>query len=92
MRPDAFGGAGGQYLTILMKNTHAPIISRWASILLRRALLSEVDTPANVNGADWAAERAGLLLRMGEADSARLIVQSVDTADFTPHTSRFPAS
>src|SRR3546814_2180582 len=67
-----------------MKATRAPVISRWASILLRRTLLSEVNTPANVNGADWAAERAWLLLRMGEADAARMLVQSVDTADFTP--------
>src|SRR3546814_5878236 len=52
-----------------MKATRAPVISRWASILLRRTLLSEVNTPANVNGADWAAERAWLLLRMGEARS-----------------------
>src|SRR3546814_13449358 len=67
-----------------MKATRAPVISRWASILLRRTLLSEVNTPANVNGADWAAERAWLLLRMGEADAARMLVQSVDPAAFTP--------
>src|SRR3546814_9491210 len=35
LEPDAFGQAGGQYLTILMKATRAPVISRWASILLR---------------------------------------------------------
>src|SRR3546814_11949427 len=67
-----------------MKATRAPVISRWASILLRRTLLSVVNTPANVNGADWAAERDWLLLRMGEADAARMPVQSVDTADFPP--------
>lgn len=82
--PDAFGNEQGQYLAALMRSTHAPIVSRWASILLRRALLSATDTPRGINGADWAAERAWLLLRMGEADSARLMVQSVDADQFTP--------
>lgn len=82
--PDAFGRAGGHYLGILMQKTRAPIASRWASIVLRRALLSRVDTPAGVNGADWIADRAWLLLRMGEADAARMLVQSVDSLDYTP--------
>ncbi|MBK5264864.1 MAG: hypothetical protein JJE34_06475 [Alphaproteobacteria bacterium] len=82
--PDAYGKTDGGYLTALMKKTQAPIISRWASILLRRTLLSVTDTPAHVNGADWAAERAWLLLRMGEADAARMMVQSVDVVDYTP--------
>lgn len=84
MGPAAFGRANGDYLSALMRNLRAPIASRWASILLRRALISKVDTPAGVNGADWAAERAWLLIRMGEADAARLMVQSVDVDQFTP--------
>ena len=40
--------------------------------------------PADVHPADWAAERAWLLLRMGEADAARLLIASVDTDRFTP--------
>ncbi|MFO1239766.1 MAG: hypothetical protein U1E64_05380 [Sphingomonadaceae bacterium] len=67
-----------------MRKTPAPVASRWASILLRRALLSKVDTPHGVVGADWVAERAWLLLRMGEADSARMLVQSVDVDQYTP--------
>lgn len=82
--PNAFGARSGQFLATLMKETRAPITSRWASILLRRALLSATDTPRDINGADWVAERAWLLLRMGEADSARLLVQSVDSDQFTP--------
>lgn len=84
MAPDAFGAQSGQFLSTLMKQTRAPITSRWASILLRRVLLSATDTPRDINGADWVAERAWLLLRMGEADSARLLVQSVDSDQFTP--------
>jgi hypothetical protein len=81
---DAFGRSNGVYLSALMRNLRAPIASRWASILLRRALVSKVNTPRGVTGADWAAERAWLLIRMGEADSARLMVQSVDVDQFTP--------
>ncbi len=79
-----FAGNNGQYLQKLMRNIRAPIASRWASILLRRALLSRTRTPDGLNGADWVAERAWLLLRMGEADAARQLVQSVDVDQFTP--------
>ena len=84
MGAEAFGQADGRYLSYLLRKTRAPIASRWASILLRRALLSRVDTPRGVRGADWAAERAWLLLRMGEADSARALVQAVDVDQYTP--------
>jgi hypothetical protein len=80
----AFGNADGRFLQILMRRTQAPVASRWLSIALRRALLSRVDTPRGVDGADFAAERAWLLIRMGEADAARAMVQSVDTENYTP--------
>ena len=84
MGAQAFGQENGRYLSFLLRKTRAPIASRWASILLRRALLSRVDTPHGVRGADWAAERAWLLLRMGEAESARALVQAVDIDQYTP--------
>ena len=82
--PAAFGSADGRYLSHLMRATRAPLASRWSSILLRRALLSKVDTPRNVGAADWVAERAWLLIRMGEADMARQLVQAVDVDRYTP--------
>ncbi|VWX58519.1 conserved hypothetical protein [Sphingorhabdus sp. 109] len=81
---DAFGKEGGQYLTNLIRNLDGPIISRWGSILLRRALLSKVASPENVNPADWVAERAWRLLLMGEADAARSLVLKVDGGNYTP--------
>ena len=33
---------------------------------------------------DWVAERAWLLLRMGEADAARMLTQAIDVDQFTP--------
>jgi len=81
---DAFGNANGRFLNGLMGRLNAPLPSRWTSILLRRALLSETSAPSQVNEVDWVAERAWLLLRMGEADSARMLVQAVDVDQFTP--------
>ena len=81
---DAFGRANGRFLATLMRRIDAPLPSRWMSILLRRALLSRVAAPSYVHPVDWVAERAWLLLRMGEADAARMLVQSVDVDQFTP--------
>lgn len=84
MGAGAFQGVNGRYLTQVMRHLDAPIASRWASIILRRALLSRAKTPASVSNADWAAERAWLLVRMGEAVSARNLVQAVDVDQYSP--------
>jgi hypothetical protein len=81
---DEFGDANGAFLSTLMRRLDAPVPSRWTSILLRRSLLSHVPAPAHSSPVDWVAERAWLLLRMGEADGARLLVQAVDVDQFTP--------
>jgi hypothetical protein len=80
----AFGTANGAYLATLMRRLEAPLPSRWTSMLLRRALMSRVPAPRTVHPVDWVAERAALLLRMGEADAARSLVQAVDVSNFTP--------
>lgn len=79
----AFGNADGRFLAALMDRARAPIASRWASILLRRALLSQSSIPANIGGADWVGHRAWLLVRMGEADNARALVQRVDADNYS---------
>jgi hypothetical protein len=80
---DSFGESDGRFLQVLMRRMDAPIASRWASIVLRRALMSPLDTPAGVNGADFAADRAWALLRMGEANAARAVIEDVDTDNYT---------
>ena len=77
-------GASGSFLASLMRRMETPIASRWAHIALRNALLSRSEAPRNVNPVNWSAERAWLLLRMGEADAARMIVSGVDVDRFTP--------
>lgn len=79
-----WGAASGAYLSTLMRRMETPIASRWAHIALRNALLAKARAPQHVNPVDWVAERAWLLLRMGEADAARMLVSGVDTDRFTP--------
>ena len=79
-----WGGASGVFLSTLLRQTDTPIASRWLHIALRDAILAKAHAPRDVNPVDWAAERAWLLLRMGEADAARMLVDSVDTDKFTP--------
>jgi len=84
----AWGAASGKALEILMRRMDTPLASRWAHIGLRNALLARAPSPVDVHPADWAAERAWLLLRMGEADAARLLIASVDSDRFTPKMSQ----
>ncbi|HEU0284499.1 MAG TPA: hypothetical protein VFR52_05080 [Sphingomicrobium sp.] len=77
-------GASGAFLGSLMRRMETPVASRWAHIALRNALLARVAAPRNISPVDWAAERAWLLIRMGEADAGRMIVSGVDTDRYTP--------
>ena len=79
-----WGAASGKMLEILMRRMDTPLASRWAQIAVRNALLAKAPAPGDLNPADWAAERAWLLLRMGEADAARLLIATIDSDRFTP--------
>lgn len=84
MPETAWGNSEGAFLSTLMREINAPVASRWAQILLRRALATRAPTPGGLAGADWVSERAWLLLRMGDADGARMLVSGVDVDQFTP--------
>lgn len=79
-----WGSASGAYLSSLMRQMSPPLASRWLHIALRDALLAKAPAPAAANPVDWVAERSWLLLRMGEADAARMLVAGVDVDRFTP--------
>lgn len=80
---EAFGTTDGVFLKQVASRTTGPIASRWGTIMARRLLASRTNTPTGVNGADWTAERAWLLLRMGDSVVARSLVQSVDAGNYT---------
>ncbi|MCJ7420627.1 hypothetical protein [Sphingomicrobium astaxanthinifaciens] len=87
----AFGFAGeapwgtveGLSHKTLMRRLDVPLASRWGHIALRNALLAEAPAPREVEMQDWLAERAWLLLRMGEADAARLLLAGTDPDRFS---------
>jgi hypothetical protein len=84
LAPGAFGGSQSGLVAGLIRRLDAPLPSRWTSILLRRALLTRAAAPRGIGPVDWVAERAALLLRMGEADGARMLVEAVDIEHYTP--------
>ena len=81
---DAFRDTSGVFLVTLMDRLEAPVPSRWASILLRRALMSRVQAPGQVDPVTFVAARVRLLVRMGEADAARMLAQSIDIRTYNP--------
>jgi len=80
----AFDGADGRYLVGLMRRIDSRLASRWGTIVLRRALASRVPAAASVRPADWVAERALLLTRLGDVHAARMLVQAVPVDRYTP--------
>ena len=66
----------------ILAGNRGALVSRWGHILLRRALASRMDAPKGMAPAEFAALRASLLLRMGEVEAARAIVQDIDTGNF----------
>ncbi|WP_395395192.1 hypothetical protein WBP07_07455 [Novosphingobium sp. BL-8A] len=60
------------------------LVSRWGHILLRRALISRLSPPAGMSPQRFLALRVSLLLRMGESDAARAVLQDIDIANYTP--------
>ncbi len=80
----SLAGQNASLVRAALAGNKGVLVSRWGHILLRRALASRLDAPAGMNPADFAALRAALLLRMGEGEAARALVQDVDTGNYTP--------
>lgn len=85
---DSFGQESGAYLATLMQRLDAPVPSRWTQMLLRRALMSRLVAPPRIDPVDFVAERVRLLVRMGEADAARMLAQAVDLASYNANMVR----
>lgn len=80
----SLAGQNASLVQAVLMGNNGQLVSRWGHILLRRALASRLDAPAGMNPADFVAMRAALLVRMGEGDAARALVQDVDVANYTP--------
>jgi hypothetical protein len=81
---NAMRGARPSLVRAVLAGNRGQIVSRWGHILLRRALASRLDAPEGMNAADFAGLRAALLVRMGEMEAARDLVQDVDPDNYTP--------
>ena len=68
----------------VMTGLNGPVVSRWGHILLRRALVSRLAAPSNMDPVAFAAMRVRALNSMGEYAAGRALAQSVDTADWNP--------
>ena len=77
------GKQDARLIKAVLDGNKGQLVSRWGHILLRRALASRLDAPAGMNPADFAAGRAALLVRMGEGEAARQLVQDVDAGNYT---------
>ena len=80
----ALAGQNASLVRAALAGNKGRLVSRWGHILLRRALASRLSAPAGMNPADFAALRAALLVRMGEGDTARSLVQDIDSGNYTP--------
>lgn len=59
------------------------LVSRWGHILLRRAVLSRLAPPRGMAPQRFLELRVALLLRMGESDAARALLQDIDIGNYT---------
>ena len=82
--PAAFAGSKGLFVAGLARRMTTPPGSRWVAITLRRALLSRSATPPDIVPGDWVAARASLLLRIGEIDGARAMVNGIGVDRYSP--------
>jgi hypothetical protein len=74
----------GKLIQVALAGNRGQLVSRWGHILLRRALASRLNPPQGMSAPDFLALRVSLLLRMGEPDAARAVLQDLDIADYTP--------
>lgn len=81
---ESLAGQSAQLVDLVLSGNKGTLVSRWGHILMRRALLSRLQAPQGMTPQDFLALRVGLLLRMGETDAARALLQDVDIADYTP--------
>lgn len=59
-----------------------PVVSRWGHILLRRMLASRLAAPQEMEPAEFAGLRAGVLNTLGEYTVSRALVQDIDSSDW----------
>ncbi|GGC02183.1 hypothetical protein GCM10011494_20910 [Novosphingobium endophyticum] len=80
----SLAGQNPRLVELALSSNRGTLVSRWGHILLRRALISRLQAPAGMEPQQFATLRIGLLLRMGEIDAARAVLQDIDIDNYTP--------
>lgn len=83
----SLSGQNPRLVRLALAGNRGAMVSRWGHILLRRALASRLNAPPGMAPQEFLALRVGLLVRMGEVDAARAILQDIDPGNFTPELS-----
>ncbi|MBS3962516.1 MAG: hypothetical protein KGZ61_11910 [Sandarakinorhabdus sp.] len=78
-----FEGSDARFLATLLNRIDAPLASRWAQIMLQRALLTRARAPAALDPADWVAARGSALVAMGSGADAHRLVSGVAIDRYT---------
>ncbi|MCT2400992.1 hypothetical protein [Novosphingobium mangrovi (ex Huang et al. 2023)] len=81
---DSLARQNARLIELALSENKGRLVSRWGHILLRRMLVSRLVPPEGMSPQDFLALRVALLLRMGETDAARAVLQDMDIADYTP--------
>lgn len=84
LRADSLARQNPALIQVALSSNRGVLVSRWGHIFLRRALVSRLQPPAGMDPQQFAALRIGLLLRMGEVDAARAVLQDIDIDNYTP--------
>lgn len=82
--PDLFAGSDARFVAALLQGIEAPLASRWAQVMVQRALLSRTAAPPGLDPADWLAARAQALAAMGSATDAHRMVMRIALDRYTP--------
>lgn len=80
--PSALARQPAALVAATIEGTNGRLVSRWGHIMLRKAVLSRMETPEGMDPVKFVAMRAALLNRMGEFQAARALVQEVDTGNW----------
>lgn len=83
---DTWRGTSPQTAQRLLMRREGPVASRWLHTLLRRTLVSGTDAPTGLSAGDFSAAQAYRLLRMGEAVSAKGLIDRTPTSAYTELT------
>jgi len=81
---NSLSGQNARLVRLALAADRGSLVSRWGHILLRRALASRLDAPPGMSPQEFLALRVGLLVRMGEPEAARAVLQDIDPGNYTP--------